>query len=49
MSPSGTPSAGQLVAIVVDPAFGDRLAALAARCHVWAVDTPANRAATEPI
>ena len=35
------------VAIVVDPAFGDRLDALAGRMHVWVADTSANRAAAE--
>ena len=35
------------VAIVVDPAFGDGLAALAARLPVWVADTPPNRAAAE--
>jgi hypothetical protein len=37
------------VAIVVDPDFGARLRELAARLHVWAVDTPANRSVGEPI
>ncbi len=32
------------VAIVVDTAFGERVLDLAARLHVWIVDTPANRA-----
>jgi hypothetical protein len=35
------------VGIVVDPAFGDHLGALAQRMPVWVVDTPANRATAE--
>jgi hypothetical protein len=35
------------VAIVVDPAFGARLDALAERLHVWVADTPTNRSAAE--
>lgn len=35
--------------MVVDPHFGERLDALAERCHVWAIDTPANRAVAERI
>jgi hypothetical protein len=35
------------VGIVVDPAFGDRLRALADQMPVWVADTPANRAAAE--
>ena len=38
---------GYTVAIVVDPAFGDQLPALAARVPVWIADTPVNRAAAE--
>ena len=38
-----------VVAVVVDPAFGDRLSALAARLHVWIIDTPENKAATEAL
>lgn len=37
------------VAIVVDPAFGERLAPLAERMHVWAADTPPNRGVAERI
>ena len=37
------------VAIVVDPSFGERLAPLAERMHVWAVDTPPNRSVAERI
>jgi hypothetical protein len=37
------------VAIVVDPAFGDRLTSLANRMHVWVADTPLNRDAAERI
>ena len=35
------------VAVVVDPAFGERLAELALRMPVWAADTPVNRAVVE--
>lgn len=35
------------VVIVVAPDFGERLPALARRCDVWIVDSPANRAAAE--
>ncbi len=34
-----------IVGIVVDPAFGDRLDAVAARLPVWIADTEVNRAA----
>jgi hypothetical protein len=37
------------VAIVVDPAFGDQLDALAARVHVWVADTVVNRSAAERV
>jgi hypothetical protein len=37
------------VAIVVDPAFGGQLAALAARVHVWIADTAVNRPAAERV
>ncbi len=37
------------VAIVVARDFGPRLQALASRCHVWAVRSPGNEAATEAI
>ncbi len=35
------------VAIVVDPAFGERIRALAPEMPVWVVDTPVNRAAAQ--
>jgi hypothetical protein len=35
------------VAIVVDPAFGNALDALANRLHVWVCSSPANRRAAE--
>jgi hypothetical protein len=35
------------VAIVVDPMFGEQLAMLAERLHVWVVDTPPNRVVAE--
>ena len=38
-----------VVAVVVDPTFADRLSALAARVHVWIIDTPTNRAAAEVV
>ena len=38
-----------VVAVVVDPAFGDKLSALAARLHVWIIDTPENKAAAEAL
>jgi hypothetical protein len=37
------------VAVVVDPEFGERLASLAERMHVWVADTPANRIVAERI
>jgi hypothetical protein len=37
------------VAIVVDPAFGERLRDLAATQHVWAVESIENRATTEAL
>ena len=37
------------VALVVDPLFGERLAELSSRVHVWIVDTPTNRAVAERI
>jgi len=43
------PDPSYRVSIVVDPNFGSRLHELAARMHVWAVDTPPNRAAAERI
>jgi hypothetical protein len=36
-----------VVGIVVDPSFGERLHAVAARMPTWVVDTPPNRAAAE--
>ena len=36
-----------LVALVVDPVFGERLFSIAERMPVWLVDTPKNRAAAE--
>jgi len=39
--------APQKVGIIVDPEFGERLHALAARMPLWVADTPANRAAAE--
>lgn len=41
--------AAHKVAIVVEPDFGDRLAELSRRLHVWVCDTPANRAAARSI
>ena len=35
------------VVIVVDPAFGERIRALAPEIPVWVVDTPVNRAAAQ--
>lgn len=40
-------AASYRVALVVDPAFGDRLLPLAQRVHAWAVDTPSNKEAAE--
>jgi hypothetical protein len=37
------------VAIVVDRDYGSKLEALASSCHVWAVRSPQNEAATEVI
>ncbi len=37
------------VALVVDPAYGDRLGALAVAMPVWIADTPTNRAAAEAL
>lgn len=41
--------APNIVTIVVDPEFGDRLYAVAKETPVWIVDTPANRAAAEVV
>jgi len=38
-----------LVGLVVDPAFGDRLPALAEQMPVWVADTAINRAAAEDV
>ena len=38
-----------VVAVVLEVAFGDRLGDLAARMPVWIVDSPANRAAAEAL
>jgi len=35
------------VALIVDPAFGDRLDSVAEPLSVWIADTPANRTAAE--
>jgi uncharacterized lipoprotein YbaY len=37
------------VALVLDGAFGQRLVELAARVHVWAVESPLNREVAERI
>ena len=37
------------VAIVVDPEFGDQVADLIAKIHVWIVDSPSNRVAVKAI
>jgi hypothetical protein len=42
----GGPSSRR-VAVVVDPAFGDRLVDLCNTVHVWACESPANRKAAE--
>lgn len=39
----------ETVALIVDPSFGAQLEAVAARCHIWVVDTPANRPVVEKI
>ena len=38
-----------MVGLIVDPAFGDRVAALAERMPVWIADSAANRAAAEAV
>jgi hypothetical protein len=38
---------GQLVFVVLDPAYGGKLAELARAGPVWIVDTPPNRSAAE--
>jgi hypothetical protein len=40
---------GYVVAVVLDPTFGDRLGALAEDMPVWVADTPTNRAVAEQI
>ena len=37
------------IGLVLDPDYGARLASLAERMHVWAVESPANRAAAEVV
>ena len=37
------------VALVVERNFGTRLSALAARLHVWIIESPSNRAAVEDV
>ncbi|MFN0053938.1 MAG: hypothetical protein ACKV0T_17300 [Planctomycetales bacterium] len=39
-----TTQKAHVVAVVLDPVFGDRLLALAVRVHVWIIDTPVNMA-----
>ena len=40
-------SSPYIVTLVVDPAFGDRLAELPSGTPVWIVESPANRAAVQ--
>ena len=35
------------VIVILDPIFGDRIVEMASCAHVWAVDSPKNRAAVE--
>jgi len=44
-----TDKAGYVVGIVVDPEFGERVAALLGRMPVWIADTETNRAAAERV
>jgi hypothetical protein len=37
------------VALVLDPAFGERLKSLAARVHAWVVRTPANETVAQEL
>ncbi len=37
------------IGVVLDPGYGARLTSLAERMHVWAVESPANRAAAEVV
>jgi hypothetical protein len=37
------------VAIVVDPVFGEKLFGLAARLHVWILETPVNKVAAQAV
>ena len=43
------PKATRIVAIVVDPEFGERLLSLAEETPVWIADTPANRSVAEAL
>jgi hypothetical protein len=43
------PSRTPIVAIVVDPEFGERLLSLADEMAVWIADTPANRSCAEAL
>lgn len=43
------PTPPHRVALVVDPEFGRQIQSLAATIHVWLVDTPTNRHATEQL
>ncbi len=38
-----------VIALIVDPAFGEKIRAVAARFEVWIVPSPENRAAVEAI
>lgn len=38
-----------VVSLVFDPEYGDKLTSLAARTHVWVVDTPPNHAVASQI
>jgi hypothetical protein len=42
-------STDAVVAVVLDPAFGDRLREVAARCPVWIVPSPENRRVVEEL
>jgi hypothetical protein len=42
-------SADGVVAVVLDPAFGERLREVAAQYHVWTVPSPDNRRVVEEI
>ncbi|MGC2000144.1 MAG: hypothetical protein WA658_09810 [Candidatus Acidiferrales bacterium] len=45
----GNPSQREKVYVVVDPAFGEKLALLPPGSPVWIVDTPVNKAVAERI